>query len=210
MVVGMETVIFGLARVFQMCGEAIGSEFQVVHMPEEAYKVVDVNPRTLWSVLSGRVSGCRASRLFCRGSRSGHRALNRRAYGLNIRNELRVQGRVQAVCANRSAGRVEGVDDHAEDREPGSFDVGGLGADEGCHGLDSGFIGLGALQHWQTLVSTNLATFTVSLAAVARACSTLEINVLMFLISPPLTAGDAGCGFTQIEARLPRGTSSVR
>ena len=32
----------------------------------------------------------------------------------------------------------------------------------------------------RTLVSTNFAAFTVSLAAVARACSILEINALMF------------------------------
>jgi len=43
----------------------------------------------------------------------------------------------------------------------------------------------------RTLVSTNFATFTVSLAATARACSTLVINALMFLLSPPFTAGGA-------------------
>jgi hypothetical protein len=32
----------------------------------------------------------------------------------------------------------------------------------------------------RTLVSTNFAAFTVSLAAVARACSMLEINAVMF------------------------------
>ena len=43
-VVGTEPVIFGLARVFQMCGEAIGSEHQVVHSVEEAYDIVGVHP----------------------------------------------------------------------------------------------------------------------------------------------------------------------
>ena len=43
-VVGTEPVIFGLARVFQMCSEAIGSEFQVVHTVEEAYRIVDARP----------------------------------------------------------------------------------------------------------------------------------------------------------------------
>ena len=43
-VVGTEPVIFGLARVFQMCGESIGSEFQVVHTLEEAYSFVGVRP----------------------------------------------------------------------------------------------------------------------------------------------------------------------
>jgi hypothetical protein len=36
-VVGTEPHIFGLARVFEMCADAIGSEFQVVHTLEEAY-----------------------------------------------------------------------------------------------------------------------------------------------------------------------------
>jgi hypothetical protein len=43
----------------------------------------------------------------------------------------------------------------------------------------------------RTLVSTNLATFTVSLAATARACSTLVINALIVFSFSPLTAGDA-------------------
>jgi hypothetical protein len=43
-VVGTEPHIFGLARVFQMCSEAIGSEFQVVHSLEKAYEIVDVHP----------------------------------------------------------------------------------------------------------------------------------------------------------------------
>jgi hypothetical protein len=43
-VVGEEPVIFGLARVFEMCGEAIGSEFQVVHTVQEAYDIVGVRP----------------------------------------------------------------------------------------------------------------------------------------------------------------------
>jgi hypothetical protein len=43
-VVGTEPHIFGLARVFQMCSEAIGSEFQVVHSVEEAYDIVGVHP----------------------------------------------------------------------------------------------------------------------------------------------------------------------
>jgi hypothetical protein len=43
-VVGTEPHIFGLARVFQMCSEAIDSEFQVVHSLEEAYGVVGAHP----------------------------------------------------------------------------------------------------------------------------------------------------------------------
>ena len=43
-VVGTEPHIFGLARVFQSCGDAIGSEFQVVHSVEEAYEIVGVHP----------------------------------------------------------------------------------------------------------------------------------------------------------------------
>ena len=73
--------------------------------------------------------------------------------------------------ASRSASGIDDVDDHAEDRESGSLDVGRLGADERRHSFDSGFFGRRALQHGQDAVSTNLATFTVSLAAVARACA---------------------------------------
>jgi hypothetical protein len=43
-VVGTEPHIFGLARVFEMCADAVGSEFQVVHTVEEAYGVVHVHP----------------------------------------------------------------------------------------------------------------------------------------------------------------------
>ena len=44
MVVGTEPHIFGLARVFQMCSEAIGSQHEVVHTLEEAYELVGVRP----------------------------------------------------------------------------------------------------------------------------------------------------------------------
>jgi hypothetical protein len=43
-VVGTEPVIFGLARVFEMCAVAIGSQFQVVHTLEEAYAIVEDHP----------------------------------------------------------------------------------------------------------------------------------------------------------------------
>ena len=43
-VVGTEPHIFGLARVFEMCADAIGAEFQVVQTLEEAYKIVEVRP----------------------------------------------------------------------------------------------------------------------------------------------------------------------
>jgi len=39
-VVGKWPVIYGLARIFQMCGESIGGEFQVVHTLEEAYRII--------------------------------------------------------------------------------------------------------------------------------------------------------------------------
>jgi hypothetical protein len=41
-VVGKEPHIFGLARVFQMCRDFIGQEFEVVHTVEEAYAIVGV------------------------------------------------------------------------------------------------------------------------------------------------------------------------
>jgi hypothetical protein len=43
-VVGKEPVIYGLARVFQMCSEFLGSEFQVVWSLEEAYDIVGARP----------------------------------------------------------------------------------------------------------------------------------------------------------------------
>jgi hypothetical protein len=43
-IVGKKPHIFGLARVFQMCSEAIGSEFQVVRSVEEAYNIVGARP----------------------------------------------------------------------------------------------------------------------------------------------------------------------
>jgi hypothetical protein len=43
-VVGTEPVIFGLARVFEMCADAQGSEFQVAHTIQEAYEITGVHP----------------------------------------------------------------------------------------------------------------------------------------------------------------------
>ena len=43
-IVGEAPVIFGLARLFQMCGEAVSKEHDVVHTLEEAYKIVEVAP----------------------------------------------------------------------------------------------------------------------------------------------------------------------
>ena len=47
--------------------------------------------------------------------------------GLAVRDELRVEGHVEAVGASR----VQGVNDHRDDREAHALDVGGLGADQG-------------------------------------------------------------------------------
>jgi hypothetical protein len=62
---------------------------------------------------------------------------------------LGVQAHIQAVRASRGGSRIQGVDDHAKDRESGSFDIGRLGADQGRDGLDGRFIGLGGLQRRQ-------------------------------------------------------------
>ena len=43
-VVGKETAIFGLARLFQLCSDNAGREFEVVHWLEEAYELVGVRP----------------------------------------------------------------------------------------------------------------------------------------------------------------------
>ena len=43
-VVGTEPHIFGLARVFEMCADAIGSDFHVVKTLEEAYEFTHMHP----------------------------------------------------------------------------------------------------------------------------------------------------------------------
>jgi hypothetical protein len=43
-VVGKEPNIYGLARLFQICGDNIGKDYEVVHTLEEAYKLVGVRP----------------------------------------------------------------------------------------------------------------------------------------------------------------------
>jgi hypothetical protein len=43
-VVGTGPVIFGLAHVFQMSGEAVGKRHQVVHSVDEAYEIVGAHP----------------------------------------------------------------------------------------------------------------------------------------------------------------------
>lgn len=43
-VVGKEPAIYGLARLFQICGQSVGSEFEVVHTLEEAYEIIGVRP----------------------------------------------------------------------------------------------------------------------------------------------------------------------
>jgi hypothetical protein len=43
-VVGREPHIFGLARLFQICGDNVGKEYEVVHTLEEAYDIVGVRP----------------------------------------------------------------------------------------------------------------------------------------------------------------------
>ena len=44
-VVGTEPVIFGLARIFEMCGEGGGNDlFEVAHSVQEAYEAVGAHP----------------------------------------------------------------------------------------------------------------------------------------------------------------------
>jgi len=43
-VVGEETAIYGLARLYQLCREFLGDKFEVVHTLEEASKIVGVRP----------------------------------------------------------------------------------------------------------------------------------------------------------------------
>ena len=43
-VVGEQPHIYGLGRIFEMCADATGKEFQVVHTLEEAYEIVEEKP----------------------------------------------------------------------------------------------------------------------------------------------------------------------
>jgi hypothetical protein len=43
-VVGKAGHMYGLARLFQICGENVGNEFEVVQTLEEAYKIVEARP----------------------------------------------------------------------------------------------------------------------------------------------------------------------
>jgi hypothetical protein len=43
-VVGKVPVIYGLARLFQICGESVSKECEVVHSLEEAYEIVGTHP----------------------------------------------------------------------------------------------------------------------------------------------------------------------
>ena len=43
-IAGEAPVIFGLARLFQMCGESVHKEHKVVHTLKEAYKIVKASP----------------------------------------------------------------------------------------------------------------------------------------------------------------------
>jgi hypothetical protein len=44
LIVGEAPVIFGLARLFQMCGEAVKKEHEVVYTLKEAYEIVKASP----------------------------------------------------------------------------------------------------------------------------------------------------------------------
>ena len=123
----------------------------------------------------------------CRCRHSGHRTLNHRRDALDVRDELGVQSHVEAVGSHCSSGIVDGLDDHTKDRESGSFDgwrLWGLAREVTASMVEAWACAV--FNTGRTLVSTNLATFTVSLAATAKECSKLEINALMFFSFSPV------------------------
>ena len=77
------------------------------------------------------------------------------------------------------AGVVDSLDDHTKDRESLALDVARLGANERRNGLNGGGICLRLLQCWKDARSFDLVNLTVSLAATARACPTIDSNVLV-------------------------------
>ena len=131
----------------------------------------------------------------CRCRHSGHRTLNHRRDALDVRDELGVQSHVEAVGSHCSSGIVDGLDDHTKDRESGSFDgwrLWGLAREVTASMVEAWACAV--FNTGRTLVSTNLATFTVWLAATAKARSTLEFNVLIAsAFSPVYRPGQWPC-----------------
>jgi hypothetical protein len=86
----------------------------------------------------------------------GRRALD------DIGDKLHVQSHVQAVCAGGSAGVVDGVNDHAKDREcrASMLAVGGLTSAVTASMVEDAVCAF--LSTARTLVSTSFAAFTVS------------------------------------------------
>ena len=58
MVVGKEGHMYGLACLFQICGENVGNEFEVVQTLEEAYKIVEASPEDFTKRIGLRQNGC--------------------------------------------------------------------------------------------------------------------------------------------------------
>jgi len=143
-VVGKKPHIFGLARLFQICGDNVGKEYEVVHTLEEPYDIVGARPKTLRSGCFPKLS----PRHLLRGG-DRHRALHDRGDALDVRDELRVQGHVETVRSRRSSGIIDCLNHHTQHRESHALDVGRLRADQGRHCLDGRSLGLRLLQHRQ-------------------------------------------------------------
>jgi hypothetical protein len=62
-VVGKFSVVYGLARLFQMCGESVGKEFAVVHSLDKAYEIVGARPEDFTQRLSPKEMATRACEL---------------------------------------------------------------------------------------------------------------------------------------------------
>ena len=88
------------------------------------------------------MSGCRAvdPYLLAGAATTGNTPLTAAAMVLMSATSCASRVTFEAVCAGRSTRGIEGVNDHAKDRESGSLDIGRLGADQRRHGFDSGLL----------------------------------------------------------------------
>jgi hypothetical protein len=109
---------------------------------------------------------------------------------------------VEAIRTSGGSGGIEGVNDHTTDREPGSFDVGRLGADERRHSLDGALVGLRLLEHRQDARLDKLGNLHRVACCGARACSALVINALIVSV---FSTNDAwALGLNIVSVRMKR------
>jgi hypothetical protein len=141
------------------------------------------------SALAAVARRFRFRHLLCRRDR--HPALDGRRDALDVR-ELCVQAEVEAVRPRRSSSSSIALITTLRTANPTRSILAACGLTRAVTAPMVGASACACISAGRTLCSTNLATFTTSLAAEARVCSILLSNALMFLsFSPFDRAGDA-------------------